>query len=132
MSLLINIYKSAIGTISTYVFPVALILYIFYKKSRPVLFINILVTCMMGFTNAICSLKYNVVQALCVMTHIIPLIIVYLFPPSTYYNLGAFVVLLLALLLIYLWPVWIYTLSRRVNALVYMAWFALLVLILEK
>jgi len=127
--ILINMYRLAIASISLYFIPLGLLLYYFYKKLRPVLFIHILVACMVGMGDIIVSNRSDLIKGLVVLTHIIPIIIVYLLQPSTYYNMGTFIVLLLALLIIYFWPIWIYSLSKRVNALLYIAWFILFVLI---
>jgi len=129
MAFLINILNLAIKTISFYVIPIGLLLYYFCKKLRPVLFIHILVTCMMGFSNLIGSNITDLMKGLVILTHIIPMIMIYFIQPSTYYNMGTFNVLLLALLIIYFWPIWIYPLSKRVNVLLYIAWFVLFVLI---
>lgn len=123
--------------LSAYIIPSLMLIYIFYKSSRSILFLHFISIFFTGLTDTIVSkiidTKYTwflVLRSL--FFHLIFILPLFYFNKKEDFNKKSIFVLFGCLLIIYGFPVWKYNISRTILFILYLIYYIISYLIVYK
>ena len=101
--------------ICTYVIPISLILYYYFPKIRPVLFIHMLIVASLGNIETHNSIIFStwLEKIISYFFHMLLILILFLFKPSSYINIYSVLLNIFVLLPVLFHPKWLYTMSKE-------------------
>ena len=101
--------------ICTYVIPLSLILYYYFPKIRPVLFIHMIIVASIGNIETHNSIIFPTwwEKIISYFFHALLILILFLFKTSSYINIYSVLLNILVPLLILFHPKWLYTMSKE-------------------
>jgi hypothetical protein len=101
--------------ICTYVIPISLILYYYFPKIRPALFIHMIIVASIGNIETHNSIIFStwLEKIISYFFHMLLILILFLFKPTSYINIYSVLLNILVLLPVLFHPKWIYTMSKE-------------------
>ena len=101
--------------ICTYVIPISLILYYYFPKIRPALFIHMIIVATIGIIETHNSIIFTTwwENVISYFFHMLLILILFLFKPSSYINIYSVLLNILVLLPVLFHPKWLYMMSKE-------------------
>ena len=101
--------------ICTYVIPISLILYYYFPKIRPVLFIHMIIVATIGIIETHNSIIFTTwwENVISYFFHMLLILILFLFKPSSYINIYSVLLNIFVLLPVLFHPKWLYMMSKE-------------------
>ncbi len=101
--------------ICTYVIPISLILYYYFPKIRPALFIHMIIVATIGIIETHNSIIFTTwwENVISYFFHMLLILILFLFKPSSYINIYSVLLNIFVLLPVLFHPKWLYTMSKE-------------------
>ena len=101
--------------ICTYVIPISLILYYYFPKIRPALFIHMIIVATIGIIETHNSIIFTTwwENVISYFFHMLLILILFLFKPSSYINIYSVLLNIFVLLPVLFHPKWLYMMSKE-------------------
>lgn len=101
--------------ICTYVIPISLILYYYFPKIRPSLFIHMIIVATIGIIETHNSIIFTTwwENVISYFFHMLLILILFLFKPSSYINIYSVLLNIFVLLPVLFHPKWLYMMSKE-------------------
>ena len=101
--------------IRTYVIPISLILYYYFPKIRPALFIHMIIVATIGIIETHNSIIFTTwwENVISYFFHMLLILILFLFKPSSYINIYSVLLNIFVLLPVLFHPKWLYMMSKE-------------------
>ena len=101
--------------ICTYVIPISLILYYYFPSIRPALFIHMIIVATIGIIETHNSIIFTTwwENVISYFFHMLLILILFLFKPSSYINIYSVLLNILVLLPVLFHPKWLYMMSKE-------------------
>ena len=101
--------------ICTYVIPISLILYYYFPKIRPALFIHMIIVASIGIIETHNSIIFTTwwENVISYFFHMLLILILFLFKPSSYINIYSVLLNIFVLLPVLFHPKWLYMMSKE-------------------